>query len=98
MRLGGRTTTVALESSMDHAFRIAREHEVKSIAIPAVGTGIAGYPIDDCARVMARCLRRAQHEGWEPEEVRFVLFTDGAKASFETHFWAVFEADSGSAR
>jgi O-acetyl-ADP-ribose deacetylase (regulator of RNase III) len=95
MRLGGRTTAAALASSMDHTFRLAREHGVKTIAVPAVGTGIAGFPIDECARVMARCLRHAQHEGWEPEEVRFVLFTDDAKRSFETEFWPIFQAASG---
>jgi len=36
MGLGGSTTTQSLKSSMDHAFRLAREHNVRSIAIPAV--------------------------------------------------------------
>src|SRR3977135_1575378 len=33
MSLGARTTADSLKSSMDHAFRLAREHEVRSIAI-----------------------------------------------------------------
>ena len=57
MGLGGRTTTQSLKSSMNHVFRLAREHDVRSIAIPAVGTGITGFPIDECAGVMAGCLR-----------------------------------------
>jgi O-acetyl-ADP-ribose deacetylase len=39
MSLGGVTTSHALRSSMDHAFRLARENGVRSIAIPAGGDG-----------------------------------------------------------
>ena len=91
MSLGGRTTAESLKSSMDNAFRLAREHGVRSIAIPAVGTGIAGFPMDECARTMAGCLRDALSSGWAPEEVRFVLFGEDAKAAFEGRFRAVFD-------
>jgi O-acetyl-ADP-ribose deacetylase (regulator of RNase III) len=86
MSLGGQTSTASLQKSMDHAFRLAREHSVRTIGIPAVGTGIAGFPMDQCARVMAGCLNRAIDEGWKPEEVRFVLFGDGARRAFEDAF------------
>jgi O-acetyl-ADP-ribose deacetylase (regulator of RNase III) len=67
MTLGGRTTADSLKSSMDHSFRLAREHGVRSIAIPAVGTGIAGFPMDECGRVMAVSLRDALRSGWMPD-------------------------------
>ena len=92
MALGGRTTAQSLRSSMDHAFRLAHEHRVRSIAIPAVGTGIAGFPMDECARIMAVSLRDALGSGWAPEEVRFVLFGSPAKAVFEGSFRAIFDA------
>lgn len=98
MSLGGRTTRSSLRSSMDHVFRLAREHGVTTIAIPAVGTGIAGFPMDECARVMAASLRDVRRGGWEPEEVRFVLFDSAAKVAFEGPFWSVFEEDSGPRR
>ena len=91
MALGGRTTATTLKSSMDHSFRLAREHGVRTIAIPAVGTGIAGFPIDACARVMAGCLRDALTSGWTPEEVRFVLFNAAAKHEFDGAFTAAFD-------
>ena len=91
MALGGRTTAESLKSSMDHSFRLAHELGVKTIAVPAVGTGIAGFPIDECAVVMARCLSQALAKGWKPVEVRFVLFGDGARRAFETSFRAAFE-------
>ena len=90
MALGGATTTESLQSSMDHAFQLAQQLGVKTIGIPAVGTGIAGYPIDECAVVMARSLRRALANGWEPDEVRFVLFGDGARRLFQASFQDIF--------
>jgi len=92
MALGGRTTAKSLKSSMDDSFRLAREHGVRSIAIPAVGTGIAGFPMDECARVMAVSLHDALKSGWTPDEVRFVLFGGPAKATFEGSFRAAFDA------
>jgi O-acetyl-ADP-ribose deacetylase len=86
MQLGGRTTAESLRSSMDHVFRLAREHGLRTIAVPAVGTGIAGYPMDDCARVMSDCVDRALAGGWQPEEIRFVLFGDDARNIFEEAF------------
>jgi O-acetyl-ADP-ribose deacetylase (regulator of RNase III) len=96
MALGGRTTRMSLKSSMDHVFRLAHQHDVDSIAVPAVGTGIAGFPIDECARVMAECLNAALSEGWQPSEVRFVLFGEDAKRPFEVAFQPVFSHRMGS--
>ena len=90
MSLGGRTSRESLRSSMDDTFRIAHHHEVMSIAVPAVGTGIAGFPLDECARVMAEALGGALSNGWPPREVRFVLFGEDARRPFETAFWQVF--------
>jgi O-acetyl-ADP-ribose deacetylase len=92
MSLGGRTTAQSLRSSMDAAFRIARDHDVKTIAVPAVGTGIAGFPLDECARIMAGCLRRAHVDGWQPDEVRFVLYDAAAMSAFAAPFRAVYDA------
>jgi O-acetyl-ADP-ribose deacetylase (regulator of RNase III) len=92
MGLGGITTSQALRSSMDHAFRLARDNGVRTIAIPAVGTGIAGFPMDECAVIMAASLRDALIGGWAPEEVRFVLFDETAKKAFEGPFTAFFQA------
>ena len=92
MALGGLTTTESLQSSMDHAFRLADELGVKTIAIPAVGTGIAGFPMEECAVIMARALSGALANGWEPDEVRFVLFGDGARRAFQTAFQTAFSS------
>ena len=98
MELGGRTTRESLRSSMDDVFRLARRHQVETMAIPAVGTGIAGFPIDECGRVMADSLHQALSDGWQATEIRFVLFDEAAKTPFEAAFRHVFSQVRGSFR
>jgi len=93
MALGGATTAEALQSSMNHAFQLAQQLGVKTIGIPAVGTGIAGFPIHECAVVMARSLAGALENGWTPLEVRFVLFSDGARHAFQSSFDDAFDPE-----
>jgi O-acetyl-ADP-ribose deacetylase (regulator of RNase III) len=92
MGLGGVTTSHTLRSSMDRVFQLARDNGVRSIAIPAVGTGIARFPMDECAIIMAGSLRDALIGGWTPDEVRFVLRDEAAKKAFEGPFRAFFQA------
>ena len=75
---------------MDDSFRLAQLNHVTTLAVPAVGTGIAGFPIDECARVMAESLNDSLRRGWAAEEVRFVLFSEDSKHAFEAAFWHVF--------
>jgi O-acetyl-ADP-ribose deacetylase (regulator of RNase III) len=48
MALGGRTTATSLRASMTATFEIARRRSFETVAVPAVGTGIAGFPMDEC--------------------------------------------------
>jgi O-acetyl-ADP-ribose deacetylase (regulator of RNase III) len=82
MRLGGRTSAESLRSSTRRSLEIASERGLRSIAFPAVGTGIAHFPLDDCARIMLEeVVRHAAHDS-SLEEVRFVLFGNEAEAAF----------------
>ena len=82
MRLGGRTSAESLRSSTRRSLEIASERGLRSIAFPAVGTGIAHFPLDDCARItLEEVVRHAAHDS-SLEEVRFVLFGNEAEAAF----------------
>ena len=83
MRLGGTTTAEALRNSTAHCLRIAKERGLKSIAFPAVGTGIAGFPLEECAKIMLREAAEHQHGETSLETVHFVLFDDDAKEIFQ---------------
>jgi O-acetyl-ADP-ribose deacetylase (regulator of RNase III) len=82
MRLGGRTTAESLHSSTRRSLELASERQLRSIAFPAVGTGIAHFPLGDCARTMLEeVVAHGGHAG-SLMEVRFVLFGDEAEAAF----------------
>ena len=83
MQLGGRTTAESLRGSTAWSLRLAREHGLKSVAFPAVGTGIAGFPLRECAQIMLR-EAVAHLKGETPvETIHFVLFDAPALAAFE---------------
>jgi O-acetyl-ADP-ribose deacetylase (regulator of RNase III) len=94
MQLGGQTTAGALRSSTAHSLRIAAERGLKSIAFPAVGTGIAGFPMRECAEIMLR--ETVKHLGGATslERVDFVLFDEATLGVFEGVFRTI-QAESG---
>jgi O-acetyl-ADP-ribose deacetylase (regulator of RNase III) len=83
MQLGGETTARALQSSTAHSLRIAAERNLHSIAFPAVGTGIAGFPLTECARIMLHEVAEYLKSPTSLEKVYFVLFDERALAVFE---------------
>jgi O-acetyl-ADP-ribose deacetylase len=82
MRLGGRTSEAALRDSTRNSLRRAAERGLKSIAFPAIGTGIAGFPIERCAAVMLEEIRDHLRGAPAPgqfapvERVEMVLFDE----------------------
>jgi O-acetyl-ADP-ribose deacetylase len=87
MELGGRTSAKALRSSTAHTLRIAKEKGIRTIAFPAVGTGIAGFPIEECAEIMLREAVEHLKRGSSLEKIYFVLFDGPALKTFE-RVWA----------
>jgi O-acetyl-ADP-ribose deacetylase (regulator of RNase III) len=83
MQLGGETTARALRTSTAHSLRIAAERGLHSIAFPAVGTGIAGFPVSECAQIMLREVVEHLKGPTSLERVYFVLFDARALAAFE---------------
>ena len=85
MGLGGvRTTAKSLRSSTAHSLRLAAERKLKSIAFPAVGTGVSGFPLDECAQIMlSEAIEHLQGET-SLESVYFVLFDASARDVFRS--------------
>jgi O-acetyl-ADP-ribose deacetylase len=68
-----------------NSLRRAEELKSKSIAFPALATGVARFPLEECAEVMISAVRdygKSQPES-VIELVAFVLFTHGDYAIFE---------------
>ncbi len=83
MELGGRTSAADLRSSTAHSLRIASEHNLETIAFPAVGTGIARFPIRECAQIMlSEAMKHLQGET-SLKKIFFVLFDADSLKIFE---------------
>ncbi|MET9602023.1 O-acetyl-ADP-ribose deacetylase [Streptomyces sp. NPDC006459] len=70
-----------LASCYRESLRVADELGARTVAFPAISTGIYGWPMDDGARIAVETVRGASTE---VQEVRFVLFDAAALAAFET--------------
>lgn len=83
MRLGEPASAVALGAATRNSLLRARENNLRTIAFPAIGTGIAGFPLDECARIMLDEIRRHLSEATTLERVEVVLFDETALAAFQ---------------
>ena len=78
---GDRGEEALLASCYRHSLEVAAELGCRSVAFPAISTGIYGYPVELAAPVAVAAVREA---GGPPVElVRFVLFSEGHLAAFE---------------
>jgi O-acetyl-ADP-ribose deacetylase len=88
MQLGGRTSEAALRNSTRNSLKRAAEQRLKSIAFPAIGTGIAAFPIERCAVVMLEEIRdhlrgTTVHRVEPVDRVEIVLFDDRGLSIFQ---------------
>jgi O-acetyl-ADP-ribose deacetylase len=68
-----------LASCHTESLRVADEIGARSVAFPAISTGVYGYPLEEAAEVAVAAVRDADTA---VEEVRFVLFDDAAVEAF----------------
>jgi O-acetyl-ADP-ribose deacetylase (regulator of RNase III) len=76
-----RTSAEAIEHATDSTLQVADELGARSVALPAFGTGVGGFPVGECARIMVGVARR--HRSSALERVVFAVFGDEARAAFE---------------
>jgi len=55
---------------------------IKSIAFPALGTGVGGFPLGECARIMISQVRQYSAKKTGLERVVFVLYDEPAYQAF----------------
>jgi O-acetyl-ADP-ribose deacetylase len=83
MGLGGEQTTAkSLRTATAHSLRLAAERGLKTIAFPAIGTGVSGFPMEECAEIMLDEAIEHLKKGSALEEIHFVLFDAAAKEVF----------------
>lgn len=83
MPFGGHATEQSVRSSLRASFEAAAEAGARSLAVPALGTGVGGFGLQRCAEVSFEEAHRALEADPELEEIRFVLFGEPAYRVFE---------------
>ncbi|MFH9059929.1 O-acetyl-ADP-ribose deacetylase [Streptomyces coeruleorubidus] len=68
-----------LASCYRESLRLADELGARTVAFPAISTGVYRYPLEDAARIAVNTVRAAR---MDVEEVRFVLFDERAYEAF----------------
>ncbi len=79
---GRRGEADLLAGAHRRCLELAVEHDCRSIAFPAISTGVYGYPLDQAARVAVQTAIQFVQERGQPELVRFVLFGRSAYEAF----------------
>ena len=74
-----------LASCHRRALEIADELECRTVAFPAISTGVYGYPVERAAEVALGTTRDELENHPQIEEVRFVLFSDEHLEAFQKH-------------
>ncbi len=83
MAPGGAASEASVRSAMRSALAAARERGLASLAVPALGAGIAGFSLQRCAEILIEEARRHAAEGTSLSEIRFVLYGEPAYRMFE---------------
>jgi O-acetyl-ADP-ribose deacetylase (regulator of RNase III) len=77
------TSASLIETATRNALRLADSRRLASIALPAFGTGVGGFPAVDCAHVMIEAVRAHATVARSLRLVRFVLFGQTTYGAFE---------------
>ncbi len=74
-RMGEGDEDSKLTNAVLNSLKLMDEHKLKTIAFPAISTGIFGYPIERCAKIMIFTARKFLAGETQIKEVIFCLYT-----------------------
>lgn len=82
-RMGEGDEDRKLRDATLNSLKLADQHKLKSIAFPAISTGIFGYPIDRCANIMLQTTIDYLNGKTQLQDVVFCLWGKEAFEVFE---------------
>lgn len=84
-RAGSASSETIIRNATTNSISIADDADCNSIAFPALATGVGGFPVDECARVMIKAAQdyADQHPQSKVGRVIFVLFSASDFQIFE---------------
>ena len=82
-RGGNNNEAELLASCYQECFRLAQQHQLKTIAFPAISTGVYGYPKEEAAKIAIREIRAALIKNPQIEKIILVCFNPQTRAAYE---------------
>jgi O-acetyl-ADP-ribose deacetylase (regulator of RNase III) len=83
MEPGGGADEASVRAAVRSSFQLAAELGCRTLAMPAVGAGIGGFPMQRCAEVLLEEARAHLRGATSLAEIRFVLFGEPSYRVFE---------------
>ncbi len=84
-----------LKSAINKVLNIAQQNDFKSISIPAISTGIFGFPKDKCTKILIEeSLKFVKNQGSSPkspEIIEFCIYDDETLNQFKKEFNGIKE-------
>lgn len=75
-RMGEGAEDEKLRDAVTNSLKLMDEHGLKTIAFPAISTGIFGYPIERCAKIMISTAKKYLTGETQIREVVFCLYSE----------------------
>jgi O-acetyl-ADP-ribose deacetylase (regulator of RNase III) len=91
-----RTSGPVIEAAVRSAMARAREVGAASIAFPALGTGVGGFPLDEAARITVQTVRDELANSPTIEHVIFALRGSAAYQAFSAELHPAGQAIGGT--
>lgn len=82
-RQGEGDEELKLKNATLNSLRVADENHLSTLAFPAISTGIFGFPVDDCARIMVTTTKGYLSGSTGIQRVVFALFSESSLKVFE---------------
>lgn len=82
-RMGEGNEDDKLKNATLNSLKLMDKHSLKSIAFPAISTGIFGYPIERCAKIMINTTKQYLQTKTQIEKIIFCLYTNSDFKVFE---------------
>jgi O-acetyl-ADP-ribose deacetylase len=82
---GGPDKAQLLAECYHNCLSLAVEHGLKSVAFPAISTGVYGYPLTEAAQVSSEAIKQFLADDSSLEDVRLVFFSSDDAETFLKH-------------